>query len=462
MATYTTLKSGSKGDEVKKLQQSLIDAGYNVGSSGADGIYGKNTAAAVKAYQQANGLSVDGIAGNQTLGKLYGGSTATTTPATTEPQQSNTYKYEAFAYDPYEKSDIVKQAEASIQQHIDANKQSPWTDTFNETMNKILNGEKFSYDLNGDALYQQYKDQYTTQGQMAMMDTMGQAAAMTGGYGNSYAQSVGQQAYQGHLQQLNDKVPELYQIALNQYNQENQDLKDQASILNTLVQQDNDNYYRDLEYLTGRADKLSEDEYNRYMDTIGMDYNIHSDSQTAGQQEKSDAYTHAMSLLSLGITPESNVLEMAGISSADAQAIVKKVKEQEKASAAAKIVNEDKSLSINVSEKMISQLQTYRDNKDNAGLKKYLNTLRTNKSISESQYNELLKEYTYTPEYKETAAVKDFLGKPYLEKEFLQNRSGVKDKYGTYKNYIKALLEKYEADLTDDDIATIAHIFGLE
>lgn len=336
MATYTTLQNGSKGDEVKKLQQSLIDAGYNVGSSGADGIYGNNTAAAVKAYQKANGLSVDGIAGNQTLGKLYGGSAATATQATP------TYKYDEFKYDPYEKSDVVKQAEAMLQQQASQKPgeyQSTWQAQLNDTLNKILNREEFSYDLNGDALYQQYKDQYTTQGQMAMMDTMGQAAAMTGGYGNSYAQSVGQQAYQGYLQQLNDKVPELYQLALSQYNQEGQNLKDQASLLYNQEQQeysryrdDVSDYYTELQRLTERADTLTEREYNEWLDKINLDYGIHSDNQTAGYQAQQDAYDKAMSMLGLGVTPDSNVLATAGISSAEAQAIIKKVNEQAAAS----------------------------------------------------------------------------------------------------------------------------------
>lgn len=99
-------------------------------------------------------------------------------------------------------------------------KQQGW----DNIMNQILNREPFSYDVNGDALYQQYKDQYVTGGKMAMMDTMGQAAAMTGGYGNSYAQSVGQQAYQGYLQQLTDKIPELYSLALDKYNSEGEEL----------------------------------------------------------------------------------------------------------------------------------------------------------------------------------------------------------------------------------------------
>ena len=97
-------------------------------------------------------------------------------------------------------------------------------DTFNDVMNKILNREKFSYDVNGDALYQQYKDKYIQQGKLAMADTMGQAAAMTGGYGSSYAASVGNQAYQASLQNLNDVIPQLYQMALDRYNTEGQDL----------------------------------------------------------------------------------------------------------------------------------------------------------------------------------------------------------------------------------------------
>lgn len=104
-------------------------------------------------------------------------------------------------------------------------------DQLNDIINQINNREKFSYDLNGDALYQQYKNQFTQQGKMASMDVMGQAAAMTGGYGNSYAQSVGQQAYQGYLQKLNDKIPELYQLALNKYNMEGQELMDKHNLL---------------------------------------------------------------------------------------------------------------------------------------------------------------------------------------------------------------------------------------
>ena len=86
-----------------------------------------------------------------------------------------------------------------------------------EALQEYLNREDFRYDLNADALYRQYKDRYMELGKAAMEDTMGQAAALTGGYGSSYAQNVGQQAYNRYLQQLGDVVPELYQLAYDRY-----------------------------------------------------------------------------------------------------------------------------------------------------------------------------------------------------------------------------------------------------
>ena len=56
-----------------------------------------------------------------------------------------------------------------------------------EALEQYLNREAFQYDLNADALYQQYQNRYQELGRNAMKDTMGQAAALTGGYGSSYA-----------------------------------------------------------------------------------------------------------------------------------------------------------------------------------------------------------------------------------------------------------------------------------
>lgn len=107
---------------------------------------------------------------------------------------------------------------------------SPYVAQLNALYDQVMNRKPFQYDLNGDLLYRQMADQYTQLGQQAMRDTMGQAAALTGGYGNSYAQQVGNQAYQQYLTALNQQVPELYDRAYNAYQDETDRLLQQYEL----------------------------------------------------------------------------------------------------------------------------------------------------------------------------------------------------------------------------------------
>ena len=93
----------------------------------------------------------------------------------------------------------------------------PYVNQLNSLYDQIVNRKPFSYDLNSDLLYKQMADQYTQMGAQASRDAMGQASALTGGYGNSYAQQVGNQANQQYMTALNQNIPDLYQQALNAY-----------------------------------------------------------------------------------------------------------------------------------------------------------------------------------------------------------------------------------------------------
>ena len=64
------LKKGNTGDDVKKIQQALSDLGYDLGKWGVDGILGSATTEAIKAFQKAQGLTVDGIIGPDTIAAL--------------------------------------------------------------------------------------------------------------------------------------------------------------------------------------------------------------------------------------------------------------------------------------------------------------------------------------------------------------------------------------------------------
>lgn len=86
-------------------------------------------------------------------------------------------------------------------------------------LQEIQNPEAFSLDDNDTyrQLYDNYRESYMAQGNRAMRDAMGSAAALTGGYGSSYATTAASQAYDNYLQQLNDRNIDLYSMALNDY-----------------------------------------------------------------------------------------------------------------------------------------------------------------------------------------------------------------------------------------------------
>ena len=115
---------------------------------------------------------------------------------------------------------------------------SQYTDQLDGILSQILGRGPFQYDLESDPMYQQFRQQYMQAGRNAMQDTMGQATALTGGYGSSYATTAGQQAYNQHLQQLNDRIPELHQMALDAYNAEGDALSQQYALINDAYNRD--------------------------------------------------------------------------------------------------------------------------------------------------------------------------------------------------------------------------------
>ena len=169
---------------------------------------------------------------------------------------------------------------------------------------KIQNRQPFQYDVNADPLYQQYKDQYVQGGKLAMKDTMGQAAALTGGYGSSYGQQVGQQSYNAYLQDLTAKIPELYNMAYGMYQDKGNELQNQYSMLG----------------------QMRDTEYNQYRDQLS-DYNYNQ--ELARQLEESEygrqqtAFSNLVALIQAsGYSPTDDELTAAGMTREAANALV--------------------------------------------------------------------------------------------------------------------------------------------
>lgn len=290
------LSIGSSGEEVKKLQNALINAGYDVGSTGADGKFGSATLAAVKKYQGDNGLSVDGIAGTQTQSSLYGGGNGTaahTASYSSTPQQS-AYKPTAGAAPTFDinNDSYYQQAMAALEA---AKQNAPtYAGTYDAQLkdlyDQIVGRDKFKYDINGDELYQQYAKQYAEKGRMAMADTMGQAAALTGGYGSTYSQAVGQQAYDAYLQQLNEIIPQLEQRAYQRYQDEGNQMAQQYAMLGDLREREYDTYQDDYNrwlnersYAQGNADNAFDRAYSQYVTELNQ-FNANRDYDRAMEQ----------------------------------------------------------------------------------------------------------------------------------------------------------------------------------
>ena len=255
----------------------------------------------------------------------------------------------AYSYRKYEESDAVKRAQQALQESQSQKPgeyRSKWQEQLDDTMGKITDRQPFRYDVSRDALYNQYKDQYVRNGKLAMQDTMGQAAAMTGGYGNSYAQSVGQQAYQGYLTGLTDKIPELYQLALNKYQLDGDALKEQYALLSDRENQDYGRHrdavaawQTDRNFLAGRYDQERTWDYGKYTDDRNYDYTLWQDNAARAQAQVDY-------LLSIGVTPSDELLAASGLTKEYSDNRVAQYKAAQAAAAAAAAARRGKELTL--------------------------------------------------------------------------------------------------------------------
>lgn len=204
---------------------------------------------------------------------------------------------------------------------------------------KIMGRERFQYDAANDPVYQQYRQMYVQQGRQAMMDTMGQAAGLTGGYGSTYSQAAGQQQYDAYLQKLNEVVPELYAQARQAYNDEGDRMLQQYQLTGDLrddeysrYQDRLSNWWKDLSYQADRADT----EYSRGAENWWNAESAGRQDREFAYQQKKDAYSNLVSLIgATGYSPSQQELEAAGMSAAEAAKWQEYYRQQQAAAAAA-------------------------------------------------------------------------------------------------------------------------------
>ena len=214
------------------------------------------------------------------------GSAAATTPSTTTNKitygpSSNSPNLTKI--DPYTESEAVTQAKSLYDKYVNGEGRPAYTskyaDTISALADKIANREAFNYNFNEDPLYQNYRDQYQRQATLGQQGAMANAAALTGGYGSSYAQTAGNLAYQENMANLNNVIPQLYEMAYNKYNT---DLDNQRADLSMYQGLEDSDYGRyrdsvsdwngDRDFYTNNYNNERNFDYTKYQDNVN---NIH-------------------------------------------------------------------------------------------------------------------------------------------------------------------------------------------
>lgn len=221
---------------------------------------------------------------------------------------SSVYKAKSSNYTPYTQSDEVKALRSQSEDYadqIDSMSYSPsalvksyqtkmqdvennkpdayvnkWAEQQNSLLEEILNEKEFSYtgnDLMNDDLYKMYSEMYEKNARKAMNNAMGEAASLTGGYGSSYSQAAGQQAYDDTMSNVNEIALSLADKAYEKYLNDRSNRYNKLSAVNTQEQSDYGKYrdevgdwQTDRDYYSGRYDALYGQDYQKYQDTLAQ------------------------------------------------------------------------------------------------------------------------------------------------------------------------------------------------
>ena len=235
----------------------------------------------------------------------------------------------------YKPSETVQQAQqrmAEVEAQKPQSYNSKYAPQLESILQQITNPEKFKYEFNGDEMFKYYADLYSQQAKQASMDTMGQAAALTGGYGNSWGQQVGAQAYQQAMLPLYEKGMEL---ANNAYNRFRDEQGDKQTAYNYLKDADTTDYGRyqdqvaqwqnERDYAAERYDTERSVDQGTYQNDRDYWTNVAAQENAAGQADRDLAKDYAVAILSNGQIPSLDLLTAAGLSYEDALKLIQEL-----------------------------------------------------------------------------------------------------------------------------------------
>lgn len=186
----------------------------------------------------------------------------------------------------------VSQADAWLSQQLQKiqSGKTSYSDDVRNMMDKIMNREKFTYDVDADPLFQQALASAMSSGKQAMQDTIGQASALTGGYGSSYATSAGNQAYNSFIEDAYDNLPQYYQMALEAYQMEGDEMYRQFGMLSELDDKEFNRNVTAYDATYQHRNRMYDESYQLHRDGVNDSFAMANLQINEHGQRMNDAY----------------------------------------------------------------------------------------------------------------------------------------------------------------------------
>ena len=356
----------------------------------------------------------------------------------------------------------VTEADAYLAEQLEKiqSGRTSYSDDVRAMLDKIMNREKFSYDVDTDPLFQQALASAMNSGKQAMQDTIGQASALTGGYGSTYATTAGNQAYNAFIEDAYDNLPQYYQMALEAYQAEGDEMYRQYSMLSA---EDDKEYNRNVTAYDAtyqHRNQLYNEAYTQYRDSVSDAFAMANLELSEHGQKVSDAYNYYNATSDYADTlynreyqkwsDEVNLAykyaEMLNSDWWNQTNFDESVRQYEKSFA-----EEQRQFNENLAE------QKRQHNEQMSYNYAALNKKSSSGSISDDSGGIV---YDYTAEDMEKAskskAVSSFKGSILSESEFKRRgNSNNGERYDTYEEYVDAMLDAWNSDkkLTESETA---------
>ena len=262
IAMLNALKNGSQ-------QSSPAPSNPNVAGSGGSSINGVDQATIDKmksTFQQSSQVSNAQAEANKYLDNLKQFSSITNIVDQSTWDAINKQFSASTAY-----QDAMNYTNQLLQQ-LSSGKTS-YSDQIDSLIGEIQNRDKFEYDVDSDTLFQQALASAMSSGKTAMQDTMGQAAALTGGYGSTYATSAANQTYNAFIEDAYNNLPEYYQMALEAYQMEGEEMYNQLAMLNDASNTEWQRLYDSWGANFNNAQQMYQNEYSAWQDSVNNAFN---------------------------------------------------------------------------------------------------------------------------------------------------------------------------------------------